>query len=237
MTDTAPDAAVVTRNLWKQYAMGEVTVDALRGIDLELPAGRFVVMLGPSGCGKTTLVNLAGGLDTPTSGDISVFGESLTGMDETRLTAFRRESVGFVFQLFNLVPTLTARENVELVGQLVGKEGLSAGLLERVGLGERMDQLPAQLSGGEQQRVAIARALVKQPRLLLADEPTGSLDSETGRGVLALLWNETRERDMTAVMVTHEAGFERIGDLVIRMRSGEIVEVQEGEALDPRRLE
>ena len=237
MSSQAASLALKTSDLWKQYSMGQVTVDALRGVNLEVPAGRFVVLLGSSGCGKTTLVNLAGGLDTPTRGALSVFGQDLAGLDDTQLTHFRRETVSFVFQMFNLVPTLTALENVQLVGQLVGNEKLAVQMLENVGLSQRMDQLPSQLSGGEQQRVAIARALVKQPRLLLADEPTGALDSETGREVLRLLWDETRRRDMTALMVTHEAGFERIGDMVIRMRSGEIVEVAKGEALDPRKLD
>lgn len=236
MTETPATPALLARDLWKQYPMGQVTVDALRGVDLELPAGRFVVMLGPSGSGKTTLLNLAGGLDTPTRGRLEVFGQELTGLDDAGLTHFRRETVGFVFQMFNLVPTLTARENVELVAQLVGTENLAGKMLDSVGLADRADQLPAQLSGGEQQRVAIARALVKQPRLLLADEPTGSLDFETGIEVLRLLWDETRNRDMTAVMVTHETVFAPLGDLVVRLRSGELVEVDEGDALDPRKL-
>lgn len=229
-------AAVSAQGVWKQYPMGELTVDALRGVDLEVPAGQFVVLLGPSGSGKTTLLNLAGGLDTPTAGELTVYGQRLSGLNEAQLTEYRRETVGFVFQMFNLVPTLTALENVLLVGELVGKAELAEDLLVGVGLGERRDQLPGQLSGGEQQRVAIARALVKQPRLLLADEPTGALDFETGREVLTLLWEETRRRDMTALVVTHEAYLARLGDLVVRLRSGEIQEVAPGEALHPRQL-
>lgn len=216
--------------------MGDITVNAVRGVDLELPAGRFVVLVGPSGSGKTTLLNLAGGLDVPTRGELIIFGQRLSGMNEEQLTEYRRETVGFVFQMFNLVPTLTALENIRLVAQLVGNDQFARGALADVGLERQADQLPAQLSGGEQQRVAIARALVKQPRLLLADEPTGALDFETGRDVLSLLWNETRQRKMTVLMVTHNTAFTRIGDLVIRLRSGEVVEVAEGEAVHPREL-
>ena len=233
MADASSQPAVIARDLWKQYPMGDVTVDALRGVDLELPAGRFVVLLGPSGSGKTTILNLAGGLDTPTRGELSVFGVRLTDLGEAELTAYRRETVGFVFQMFNLVPTLTALENVRLVAQLVGTDHLSAQLLADVGLARLQDNLPAQLSGGEQQRVAIARALVKQPRLLLADEPTGALDADTGREVLALLWEETRRRGMTVLMVTHNTAFARLGDILVRLRSGEIAEIGPGEAAHP----
>lgn len=228
--------AVTATDVWKQYFMGDVTVEALRGVNLQLPAGRFVVLVGPSGSGKTTLLNLAGGLDTPTRGDLAVFGRQLSGLDEEQLTHYRRETVGFVFQMFNLVPTLTALENVRLVAQLVGRDRLSRRLLEEVGLAERADQLPSQLSGGEQQRVSIARALVKEPRLLLADEPTGSLDFETGRGILELLWEETRRRDMTVLMVTHNPTYARVADVVVSLRSGEVVEVVAGEGIHPHEL-
>jgi putative ABC transport system ATP-binding protein len=235
-TDLARAPALMARGVWKQYQLGTVTVDALRGIDLDLPAGRFVVLLGPSGSGKTTVLNLAGGLDVPTRGELVVFGEHLSDMGENQLTAYRRRTVGFVFQMFNLVPTLTALENIRLVAQLVGTDDLAAQVLADVGLADRANQLPSQLSGGEQQRVAIARALVKQPKLLLADEPTGALDFETGREVLSLLWRETRSRGMTVLMVTHNTGFARMGDLVVRLRSGEIVETAEGEALHPSQI-
>jgi len=228
--------ALITRELWKQYPMGDVTVDALRSVDLELPAGCFVMLLGPSGSGKTTLLNLAGGLDTPTRGEVIVFGQRLSGMNDEQLTRYRRETVGFVFQMFNLVPTLTALENVRLVAQLVGNDALSRSTLADVGLERQADQLPAELSGGEQQRVAIARALVKQPHLLLADEPTGSVDFETGIEVLSLLWEETRRRHMTVLMVTHDTSLAGMGDLVIRLHSGEVADVSEGEALHPREL-
>jgi len=230
-----PDA-VVAKDLWKQYPMGDVTVDALRGVDLELPAGRFVVLVGPSGSGKTTLLNLAGGLDIPSRGELTVFGRALSGMDEDRLTAYRRETVGFIFQMFNLVPTLTALENVRLVAQLVGTDDLSEQALADVGLADRADNLPSQLSGGEQQRVAIARALVKQPDLMLADEPTGALDFETGRQVLSVLWQQTRSRRMTVIMVTHNTPLARMGDLVVRLRSGEVVGIEPGEAIPPSEI-
>ena len=230
------ETALVARDLWKQYPLGDVTVDALRGVDLELPAGQFVVLLGPSGSGKTTLLNLAGGLDVATRGELVVFGQSIMGIDDKQLTAFRRETIGFVFQMFNLVPTLTALENVRLVAQLTGTDELSAKILADVGLAGLADHLPSQLSGGEQQRVAIARALVKQPRLLLADEPTGALDFETGRGVLSLLWEETRRRGMTVMMVTHNAAYAAMGDLVVRLRSGEVVEVAKGNGTPPAQI-
>ena len=229
-------SALIARDVWKEYQLGDVTVRALRGVDLELPAGQFVVLLGPSGSGKTTLLNLAGGLDIPSRGRLLAFGSPLEQMDDRQLTAYRRETVGFVFQLFNLVPTLTALENVQLIGELVGRRDLALPMLESVGLADRANQLPSQLSGGEQQRVAIARALVKQPRLLLADEPTGSLDTETGREVLSLLWAETRRRGMTVMMVTHNLSFARMGDVVIRLRSGEVTEVERGEGTDPQSI-
>jgi putative ABC transport system ATP-binding protein len=232
-----PEPALLCVDLWKQYRMGDVTVDALRGVNLELPAGRFIVLVGPSGSGKTTLLNLAGGLDTPSRGELTVMGRRLSGIDEHALTAFRREAVGFVFQMFNLVPTLTALENVRLVAQLVGTDDLSAQALADVGLADRGDNLPAQLSGGEQQRVAIARALVKRPRLLLADEPTGALDFETGREILSLMWEATRNLNMTVLMVTHNQAAARLGDLVVSLRSGAVVGVKEGEGLHPRELE
>jgi len=210
--------------------MGDVVVEALRGVHLDLPAGRFVVLLGPSGSGKTTLLNLAGGLDVPSEGSLCVCGHELHGMNEAQLTEFRRTTVGFVFQLFNLVPTLTALENVRLVAQLVGRDDYARTVLEAVGLAGQAHHLPSQLSGGEQQRVAIARALVKQPRLLLADEPTGALDAETGRRVISLLWEQTRESDMTVLMVTHNEDLAGMGDLVVRLRSGEVVEVSDGPA-------
>ncbi len=232
-TRTEAPPAVYARAVAKHYQLGKVTVEALRGVDLDIPQGRFVVLLGPSGSGKTTLLNLIGGLDQPTSGELSVMGTRLGELDDERLTSYRRDTIGFVFQLFNLVPTLTARENVALVGELRGTAERAATLLERVGLGDRMNQFPSQLSGGEQQRVAIARALVKEPDLLLADEPTGALDGETGRSVLQLLWTETRERLVTVMMVTHNEAFAAMGDLVVRLRSGQITSVEERHDVTP----
>jgi len=216
--------------------MGDVTVEALRGIDLDLPVGRFAVLLGPSGSGKTTLLNLTGGLDVPSEGSLRVCGHELSGMSEARLTEFRRTTVGFVFQLFNLVPTLTALENVRLVAQLVGRDQRAEGVLAAVGLADQANHLPSQLSGGEQQRVAIARALVKSPRLLLADEPTGALDAATGLRVISLLWEQTRQSDMTVLMVTHNEALAAMGDVVVRLRSGEVVEVSEGTGARPEEV-
>ncbi|MBI2301480.1 MAG: ABC transporter ATP-binding protein [Armatimonadetes bacterium] len=211
----------------KRYHLGAVEVNALRGVDLDIPVGRFVVLLGPSGSGKTTLLNLIGGLDQPTEGELVVMGRRLGGLDDNALTTYRREVVGFVFQLFNLVPTLTALENVALIGELVGDGDYAREVLDAVGLAPQAHQFPAQLSGGEQQRVAIARALVKRPALLLADEPTGALDGETGRQVLQLLWTETRRRGVTVMVVTHNEAFARAGDVAIRLRSGHVVSVEE----------
>jgi putative ABC transport system ATP-binding protein len=219
--------AVEARGLSKEYQVGQIIVSALQGVDLDIPQGRFVILLGPSGSGKTTLLNLIGGLDVASSGGLTVLNQRLEHLNEAELTDYRRRTVGFVFQLFNLVPTLTALENVALVGDLVFKGHQARELLESVGLGERADQFPAQLSGGEQQRVAIARALIKEPRLLLADEPTGALDSETGKRVLQLLWSQTRQRDVTVLMVTHNEEYAACGDMIIRLQSGHITQVRE----------
>jgi putative ABC transport system ATP-binding protein len=227
VTDSAANAApaVVARGLSKEYRVGQVVVRALQDVTLEIPQGRFVILLGPSGSGKTTLLNLIGGLDQATRGELRVLDQHLENLSEAGLTEYRRSTVGFIFQLFNLVPTLTALENVALVGDLVGTGHLARELLESVGLGERANQLPSQLSGGEQQRVAIARALVKEPRLLLADEPTGSLDSETGNTILQLLWSQTRRRGVTVLMVTHNEDYYACGDVIIRLQSGRVMQV------------
>ena len=215
---------VAARGLGKTYRGGAVSVRALRGVDLDVAPGAFVVVLGPSGSGKTTLLNILGGIDTPTEGSVSVDGQPLEHLTQRELTTYRRETVGFVFQFFNLVPSLTALENVELIAQLTGGGARAADVLEAVGLGERLHHFPAALSGGEQQRVAIARALAKEPGLLLCDEPTGALDLETGREVLALLRRTNRERGLTIVAVTHNAAIAAMADRVVRMRSGEVVE-------------
>jgi putative ABC transport system ATP-binding protein len=222
----------------KVYQMGEVEVTALKHVDLEIAGGEFVVVLGPSGSGKTTLLNLIGGIDSPTSGTVTVAGERLSGMDEDDLTQYRRRYVGFVFQFFNLIPTLTALENVELVEELVDHGRGSRQVLEEVGLGPRADHFPSELSGGEQQRVAIARALVKDPQLLLADEPTGNLDMETGRQILGLMRRINREQGRTVLVVTHNSAIAQIADRSLHLRSGEVVESRANPSpLDPNRLE
>jgi len=215
--------AVVLRGVRKTYGEGDVAVHALRGIDLEVREREFVVMLGPSGSGKTTLLNLIGGIEPASEGEIEVGGRDVSDLDEEGRTAFRRETVGFIFQFFNLIPTLTARENVELVAELGNGAERAPEMLERVGLGDRMDHFPAQLSGGEQQRVAVARALAGGPRVLLGDEPTGALDLETGRTVLTLLRELGEELRQTVLLVTHNASIAQMADRVLRMRDGRIV--------------
>ena len=219
------------RGLRKVYAMGEVEVIAIRSLDLDLVAGEFVVILGPSGSGKSTLLNILGGLDVPTSGSVTFRDHTLTGADERELTRYRREHVGFVFQFYNLIPSLTALENVQLVTELAegGAHGHpaqdAAEGLRLMGLGDRLDHFPAQLSGGEQQRVSIARAVAKRPDVLLCDEPTGALDFETGKLVLEALRRANRELHTTTVVITHNVGIAAMADRVIRMRSGEIAEI------------
>lgn len=233
----ADGVAVSVRDLTKNYRMGEVTVHALRGASFDVPEGALVVLLGPSGSGKTTLLNLIGGLDTASSGQVFVGGQEVSALVEPALTEYRRDCVGFVFQFFNLVPTLTARENVELVGELAGNAAEAAELLGRVGLGERLDYYPAELSGGEQQRVAIARALIKRPYLLLADEPTGNLDYETGLLVLQLIREICDEDNLTVLMVTHNAAIGQMADVVVRLRSGEVEEIERNDSpLPPTEL-
>jgi len=223
---TPADVAIRLERVVKTYGDGEVAVHALRGIDLEIEAGQFVVVLGPSGSGKTTLMNLIGGIEPPTSGRITVAGRELTTLDDRALTAYRRAEVGFIFQFFNLVPTLTALENVALVAELVGDRGPESSLaaLRAVGLDDRADHFPGAMSGGEQQRVAIARALVKRPTILLCDEPTGSLDLETGRQVLSALHRTSRTSGRTVVLVTHNSAIAGMADRVLRMGSGELLE-------------
>jgi putative ABC transport system ATP-binding protein len=204
--------------------MGEVAVHALQGVDLDLYPGEFVVILGPSGSGKSTLLNILGGLDAPTSGTVLFRDHRLVEASEGELTRYRREHVGFVFQFYNLIPSLTARENVELVTAISESPMPPDEALQDVGLGERMDHVPAQLSGGEQQRVAIARAIAKRPDVLLCDEPTGALDAETGRVVLEALTSVNAALGTTTVVITHNASIAQIADRVLRMRSGRIVE-------------
>ncbi|MHB9132801.1 MAG: ABC transporter ATP-binding protein [Armatimonadota bacterium] len=211
----------------KSYTMGTVVVPALKPTTFAVRQGEFLMVLGPSGSGKTTLLNLIGGIDTPTNGHLLFRGEDLAEMADDELTAYRRYSVGFVFQFFNLVPTLTAEENVQLVAELVDHPLDALQVLEAVGLADRAAHFPSELSGGEQQRVAIARALVKQPVLLLADEPTGNLDFETGIRVLTVLTDLTKAGHITVIVVSHNSVLASIADRVVRMRSGEIVSVEE----------
>jgi putative ABC transport system ATP-binding protein len=210
--------------LTKVYRMGEVEVPALRGIDLELAAGELVVLLGPSGSGKSTLLNILGGLDTPSAGEVFYLEQNLSTADDAALTRFRRDHVGFVFQFYNLIPSLTARENVAAVTEIAKSPMRPEDALSRVGLGERLDHFPAQLSGGEQQRVAIARAIAKNPAVLLCDEPTGALDSATGVVVLEALEKANRELGTLTVLITHNASIADMADRVIRLSDGQIVE-------------
>ena len=212
------------RGITKVYRMGDVEVHALRGVALDLVAGEMVVLLGPSGSGKSTLLNILGGLDVPSEGHVWYHGEDLTTADDQALTAFRREHVGFVFQFYNLIPSLTARENVSAVTEIASSPMRPEDALRRVDLGSRLDHFPAQLSGGEQQRVAIARAIAKNPAVLLCDEPTGALDSATGVIVLEALEKVNRELGTLTVLITHNAGIADMADRVIRLSDGHIVE-------------
>jgi len=211
------------RALTKTYRMGEAEVHALRGVDLEVAEGEFIVLLGPSGSGKSTLLNILGGLDTATSGRLLFAEEDLSKASETTLTRYRREHVGFVFQFYNLIPSLTARENVELVTDIAAEPMPAAQALEWVGLGARLDHFPSQLSGGEQQRVAIARAIAKRPQVLLCDEPTGALDYETGKLVLEVIAKINVELGTTAMVITHNAAISGMADRVLRLGNGRIV--------------
>jgi putative ABC transport system ATP-binding protein len=219
-------AAIRLRGLAKTYGEGEVSVHALRDLNLDVGRGELVVLLGPSGSGKTTLLNLIGGIEQASAGEVVVAGRDVSALDEAGRTEFRRRIVGFIFQFFNLIPTLTALENVMLIAELGGDAGRESAerMLERVGLGDRADSFPAQLSGGQQQRVAVARALAGGPELLLGDEPTGALDLETGRTVLELLRQVNREQGLTLLLVTHNAEIARMADRVLRLRDGRIVD-------------
>ncbi len=226
---TAPEsrsAVFVARGLRKVYEMGEVTVEALRGVDFDLYAGEFIVLLGPSGSGKSTLLNILGGLDVPTSGSVVYKDHNLTTADEAALTDYRREHVGFVFQFYNLIPSLTARENVALVTEIAPGSMSPDAALALVNLGQRLDHFPAQLSGGEQQRVAIARAIAKRPDVLLCDEPTGALDITTGAVVLEAISRVNRELGTSTVVITHNAAIAGIADRVVRLADGHVVSVE-----------
>ena len=213
------------RNVSKQYVMGEVVINAVDGVDFEIEEGELALIVGSSGAGKTTVLNILGGMDSASGGEVWVDGEEITGYGNRRLIEYRRNQVGFVFQFYNLIPNLTALENVEIATQLSAAPLPPEEVLEQVGLEERLNNFPAQLSGGEQQRVSIARALAKNPRLLLCDEPTGALDSATGKQILQLLQKTCRETGTTVIIITHNPAIEPIADRVIRMRSGKIYNV------------
>lgn len=223
------EAALRASGLTKVYRTGEVEVHALRGVDIELYTGEFMVLLGASGSGKSTLLNIIGGLDVPTAGTVHFRDQELTKASSRELTLFRRSHVGFVFQFYNLMPSLTARENVSLVTEIADNPMDPADALRLVGLGERLDHFPAQLSGGEQQRVAIARAIAKRPDVLLCDEPTGALDSKTGIVVLEALEAVNRDLGTTTAVITHNAVISDLADRVIRMADGRIAEVTRNE--------
>ena len=226
---TCSGPLAILEGVSKTYQMGETRVHALRAIDLEIGRGEFLAIVGPSGSGKTTLLNLLGGLDSPSDGRLVIDGTDVSRFDAKALTLFRREKIGFIFQFFNLIPTLTARENVEFALDLAGRDGdrptrEAAELLERVGLSDRLDHFPAQLSGGEQQRVAVARALAKDPVLVLGDEPTGNLDFRTGKLVLGAMNQMHEEEGTTVILVTHNTPLARVADRILHLRDGEIVE-------------
>lgn len=224
---------VKLENVTKVYKMGEVEIRAADGIDFSISKGEFVVIVGPSGAGKTTVLNILGGMDTATEGKVLVDGKDVAKYTPKMLTGYRRDDIGFVFQFYNLVPNLTALENVELALQIC-KEPLDAkSVLEDVGLGDRLDNFPAQLSGGEQQRVSIARALAKNPKLLLCDEPTGALDYNTGKAILKLLQDTCRRDGMTVVIITHNAALAAMADRIIRVKSGHIYSVRMNEHITP----
>ena len=220
------EAFVKLEHVTKVYRMGEVEIRAVDGIDFEINKGEFVVIVGPSGAGKTTVLNILGGMDSASSGKVIVDGNDIAKYSQRKLTAYRRDDIGFVFQFYNLVPNLTALENVELAMQIC-KNPLNAQMvLKEVGLRERMGNFPAQLSGGEQQRVSIARALAKNPKLLLCDEPTGALDYQTGKAILKLLQDMCRDKGMTVIVITHNSAIAPMADRVIRIKNGRVSDMQ-----------
>lgn len=231
-SSSAPPSAEVllsVRNAARVYQMGEVEVQALRDVTLDLLKGEFLVIVGPSGSGKSTLLNLLGGMDRPTSGSVAVGDLDLTHASEGQLTRYRRHAVGFIFQLYNLVPTLTALENIQVATEMVDDPMDPIEALDQVGLKHRADHFPSQLSGGEQQRVSIARAIAKKPMLLLCDEPTGALDIETGKHILELLLNLRNELGQTIAFITHNGDIARIGDRVATLKDGVIESVEVNE--------
>ena len=220
---------VKLKDITKVYHMGEVEIRAADNINFSIKKGEFVVIVGPSGAGKTTVLNILGGMDTATGGTLTVDGKDITAYDSRQLTGYRRDDIGFVFQFYNLIPNLTALENVELALQIC-KDPLDAKkVLEDVGLGDRLDNFPAQLSGGEQQRVSIARALAKNPKLLLCDEPTGALDYNTGKAILKLLQNMCRERGLTVIVITHNQALAPMADRLIHIKNGQVSHMETNE--------
>jgi putative ABC transport system ATP-binding protein len=216
-------------NVRKTYRMGEVEIHALDGIEFEIEEGEFVIVVGPSGAGKTTVLNILGGMDSASEGSVLVAGNNIADYNERQLTKYRREEIGFVFQFYNLVQNLTAKENVELASQICKNPLDAEQVLTEVGLLERIQNFPAQLSGGEQQRVAIARALAKNPKLLLCDEPTGALDYLTGKAILKLLQDTCRERNMTVIVITHNTALTPMADRVIKIKNGRVSKVMMNE--------
>ena len=214
-------------NVWKEYRMGEVVIRAVDGVTFHIEKGEFAIIVGPSGAGKTTVLNMLGGMDTCSGGVLEVDGVRVSGMTTRQLTAYRRNDISFVFQFYNLVQNLTALENVELAAQICRHPLDAAQTLEHVGLGHRLSNFPAQLSGGEQQRVAIARALAKNPKLLLCDEPTGALDYVTGKAILQLLQDTCRKSGMTVVVITHNSALTPMADRVIRIKNGKVSDMTE----------
>ena len=206
----------------KRYRMGEVVITAAEDISFEIEKGEFAVIVGPSGAGKTTVLNILGGMDTATEGEVLVDGQDIAGYSRKKLTAYRRDDIGFVFQFYNLIPNLTALENVELALQICRNPMDAREVMREVGLGDRMDNFPTQLSGGEQQRVSIARALAKNPKLLLCDEPTGALDYNTGKAILKLLQDTCRQKGMTVVLITHNSAIAPMADRVIKIKNGRV---------------
>ncbi len=233
--DPAPRSAFRVESLTKVYQTGETQVHALRGLTMDVEDGEMIVLLGPSGSGKSTLVNILGALDHPTSGKVFFHDQELTAFNDGALTAFRRENVGFIFQFYNLMPSLTARENVALVTEIADDPMEAEEALALVGLGDRIDHFPSQLSGGEQQRVAVARAVAKRPGVLLCDEPTGALDSATGIQVLEALETVNHELGTTTIVITHNAGIADMADRVISLADGEISHIKVNETRKPAR--
>lgn len=223
------------KNVVKQYKMGEVKINAVDDISFNIEEGEFAVVVGSSGAGKTTVLNILGGMDSATKGVVTVDGKDITRLSDKKLIDYRRFDIGFVFQFYNLIPNLTARENIELATQISSNPLDPDVALESVGLKERKDNFPAQLSGGEQQRVSIARALAKRPKLLLCDEPTGALDYNTGRAILKLLQDTCRSENMTVVLITHNQAITPMADRVIRMKSGKVIENRVNE--NPKNVE